>query len=65
MHYVLVAGGNAFYEKLGRAEMAALARATPRPGAEEASPQGGAENRTETAEGEPPVEPEAPPAEEE
>ncbi len=31
MHYLLVAGGNAFYEKLGRAEMAALARATPRP----------------------------------
>ena len=31
MHYLLVAGGDAFYEKLGRAEMAALARATPRP----------------------------------
>lgn len=31
MHYVLVAGGNAFYEKLSRREMAEVARATPRP----------------------------------
>lgn len=38
MHYLLVAGGNAFYEKLGRAEMAALRNATPRP-TEQASPR--------------------------
>ena len=31
MHYLLVAGGNAFYEKLGRVEMAALRNATPQP----------------------------------
>ena len=47
MHYLLVAGGNAFYEKLGRAEMAAMARATPRP-TEAASP------RQDVAEGERP-----------
>ena len=38
MHYVLEAGGNSFYEKRSRAEMAALARATPRP-TEAASPR--------------------------
>jgi spore germination cell wall hydrolase CwlJ-like protein len=38
MHYLVVAGGNAFYEKLGRSEMAALRAATPRP-TEEASPR--------------------------
>lgn len=44
MHYLLVAGGNAFYEKLSRSEMAALRNATPRP-TEDASPrQDGAEN---------------------
>ena len=31
MHYVLVAGGNAFYEKRSPAEIAAMARYTPRP----------------------------------
>ena len=35
MHYVLVAGGNAFYEKRSPAEIAALARYTPRPTAAE------------------------------
>ncbi len=43
MHYVLVAGGNAFYEKLNRTEMAALARATPRPAAPESPRQDEAE----------------------
>ena len=43
MHYVLVAGGNAFYEKLNRAERTALARATPRPTAPESPPQDEAE----------------------
>lgn len=35
MHYVLVAGGNAFYEKRSPAEIAAMARYTPRPTADE------------------------------
>ena len=39
MHYVLVAGGNAFYEKRSRAEVAALARYTPRPSAAESPRQ--------------------------
>ena len=43
MHYVLVAGGNAFYEKRSRAEMAALARATPRPTAPESPREDGAD----------------------
>ncbi|WP_237481103.1 cell wall hydrolase [Lichenibacterium dinghuense] len=44
MHYVLEAGGNSFYEKRSPAEMAALARATPRAGEGEA-PQGGFSDR--------------------
>ena len=40
MHYLLVAGGNAFYEKLGRAEMAAaMAREPPRPAVAESPRQ--------------------------
>lgn len=54
MHYVLVAGGNAFYEKRGGAGRAAqdvaLANYTPRPARAEAPPQQEAEAVVEGAE---------------
>ena len=62
MHYVLVAGGNAFYEKRSPAEVAALARYTPRPTAPESPRQDLAEAGGDAGEpaGAPPPEDEAP-----
>lgn len=57
MHYVLVAGGNAFYEKRSPAEMAALARYTPRLAAPESPRQdvaGFGDGGAEPAEAPPP-----------
>ena len=66
MHYVLVAGGNAFYEKLSRRDMAAMARATPRPSVPESPRQDAAQDPDGQpgADGPPPVGAGPPPDEE-
>lgn len=62
MHYVLEAGGNAFYEKRSPAEIAALARYTPRPTADATPRQDLGAEQADAGEA-PPPDGDAPPPE--